>query len=43
MTWAGRVAYMEERRGAYGVCWATLMERVHLEDLSLNGRISKYI
>jgi len=39
MRWAGRVAGMGERRGAYRVCWGDLMEKDHLEVLRVDGRI----
>jgi hypothetical protein len=30
---------MGDRRGAYGVCLGDLMERDHVEDVSVDGRI----
>jgi len=39
MRWAGHVARMGERRGIYRVWWEKLMERVHLENPLVNGRI----
>jgi hypothetical protein len=30
---------MGDWRGAYRVCWGDLMERDHLEDLGVDGRI----
>jgi len=37
--WAGHVARKGERRGACSVGWENLMERNHLEDLGIDGRI----
>ena len=39
MRWAGHVACMEDRRGAYMVLVQDLRERSHLEDLGIDGRI----
>jgi hypothetical protein len=39
MSWAGHVARMRDRRGAYRVLVRDQMEREHLEDLSVDGRI----
>ena len=39
MRWAGRVARMRERRGAYMVLWGNLREGVHLEDPGVDGKI----
>jgi len=39
MRWAGHVACMGSRRGAYRVLWGNLSERDHLEDLGTDGRI----
>ena len=37
--WAGHVARMGERRGAYRVWVGNLAERDHLEDPGVDGRI----
>ena len=37
--WAGRVAGMGEMRSAHRGLVGNLMERIHLEDLGVNGRI----
>jgi hypothetical protein len=37
--WAGHVARMGERRGAYRVWWGNLRERDHLEGLGVDGRV----
>jgi hypothetical protein len=39
MRWTGHIARMVERRGVYRDWWEDLMERVHLEDPGLDGRI----
>jgi hypothetical protein len=39
LRWAGHVARMGEKRGAYRVRWGDLMEKEHLEDLDVDGRI----
>jgi hypothetical protein len=39
MRWAGHVACMGDRRGAYRVWWGDLKETDHLKDLSIDGRI----
>jgi hypothetical protein len=39
MRWAGHVACMGDRRGAYRVLVGDLRERDHLEDLGIDGRI----
>jgi hypothetical protein len=39
MRWAGHVPRMGDRRGAFWVWWGDLMERDHLEDLGIDGRI----
>ena len=39
MRGTGRVAGMGDRRGAYRVCWRDLMEKDHLEELRVDGRI----
>jgi hypothetical protein len=39
MRWVGHVAHMGDRRGAYRVLVGDLMERDHLEDLGIDGRI----
>jgi hypothetical protein len=36
--WAGHVARMGERRGAYRVLWEYLRKRENLEDLDIDGR-----
>ena len=41
--WAWHVASMEERRGVYRVWWGDVMERDHLEELGIDGRILKWI
>ena len=38
MRWAGHVARMGNRRGAYWVWWGDLREGDLLEDLSVDGR-----
>jgi hypothetical protein len=37
--WAGHVAYIGERKGAYKVLVGKLREKDHLEDPGLDGRI----
>jgi len=37
MRFAGHVARMGDKRGAYRFLVGRLMERVHFEDLGLNG------
>jgi len=39
MRWAWHVVRMGERRGVYGVLWGNLMERGHLGDPGVDGRI----
>jgi hypothetical protein len=39
MRWAGKVAFMGERRGVYRVLVGNLRERFHLEDPGIDGRI----
>jgi len=39
MRWAGHVACMGERRGAYRVLMGILKERGHLEDLGIDGTV----
>jgi hypothetical protein len=39
MRWAGHLACVGERRGLYGFWWGNLMERDHLEDPDVDGRI----
>ena len=39
MKWAGHVARMRERRGAYSVLSGNLRERDHFEDVGLDGRL----
>jgi len=36
---AGHIAYMEDKRGSYGILVGNLMERDHLEDLSVDKLI----
>jgi len=37
MRWAGHVAHMGKRRGAYRIWWGDLMEGDHLEDPGIDG------
>ena len=40
MKWAGHVAGMGDRRGAYSVCWGKPDGKTdHLEELRVDGRI----
>jgi hypothetical protein len=39
ISWAGYVAPMGEGRGVYRVLWGHLIERDHLEDPGIDGRI----
>jgi hypothetical protein len=39
MRWAGHVAQMGDRSGAYRVLVGDLRDRDHLKDVSINGRI----
>jgi len=39
MRWAGHVARIGDRRGAYRVLVGKMRERDHLEDLAVDGRI----
>jgi hypothetical protein len=39
MGWAGNVAHMGDRRGAYMILVERPEENYHLEDLSIDGRI----
>jgi hypothetical protein len=39
MRWSGHVARIGDRKGAYRFWWGELMERDHMEDLGINGRI----
>ena len=39
MGWAGNVAHMGERIGVCRLWWGNLMERDHLEDQGIDGRI----
>jgi hypothetical protein len=39
MRWAGHVACLGDRRGAYRVFVGDPMERDHMEDLMIDGRI----
>jgi len=39
MRWADIVAYMGYRRGAYRVFVCNVMERDHMEDLGLDGKV----
>jgi len=39
MGWAGHVARMGERRDIHRFCWRNLVERDHLGDPGLDGRI----
>jgi hypothetical protein len=39
MRWAGACNTYGEKRGTYKVWWGNLMERAHLEDPSIEGRI----
>jgi hypothetical protein len=39
MRWAGNMARMGERRGAYMILVERLEENDHLEDLGIDGRI----
>jgi hypothetical protein len=41
--WAWHVASIGGRRGVYRVWWGDVMERDQLEDLSVDGRILKWI
>jgi len=43
MRWAEHVARMGEKRGAYRAWWGIRMERDHLEHLSVDGSILKFI
>jgi hypothetical protein len=44
MGWAGHVAYMGDRRGAYKVLMGgDLRERYHLKDSGIDGRILQWI
>jgi hypothetical protein len=40
MRWAGQVACMGEKRGAYRIWWGDLREGDHLGDLGVGGRIN---
>ena len=37
--WAGHVAHVGAKRGAYRIWWGNLRERDHLEDPDVEGRI----
>ena len=39
MRWAGHVARMGRGKAYTGLWWGNLMERVHLEDPGVDGRI----
>jgi cytochrome c-type biogenesis protein CcmE len=39
MRWTGRVAGMGDRRDPYRIRWGDLMEKGHLEELRVDGRI----
>ena len=39
MKWVGHVALMGERRDVRGFWWGNLMERDHMENPGVNGRI----
>ena len=39
MRWAGHVAHMGERKGAYRVLGGNLREREHFEDTGVDGKI----
>ena len=39
LKWAGHVARVGERKGYTGFWWRYLMERDHLEDLGIDGKI----
>ena len=39
MGWAKLVAHIGDRRGVYRIWWGGLVERDHLEDLHIDGRV----
>jgi len=39
MGWVGHVAHTADRRSVYRVWWGGLVERDHLEDWHVNGRV----